>query len=117
MLPSTTNPKAIPGAVMQYQITVTNTGTLAAGLVQISDPLPANTSFLRGQFAGSTDIQLQVGAGAPTTCVAESPADTNADGCYVDGSNQIFVGPPSSIGTVNPGAANAVAVRFRVTIN
>lgn len=114
---NTTNPKAIPGAVMQYQITVTNTGTLAAGLVQISDPLPANTTFLRGQFTGSTDIQLQVGAGAPTFCVAESPTDTNSDGCYVDGANQIFVGPPSSIGTVNPGAANAVAVRFRVTIN
>lgn len=114
---NTTNPKSIPGAVMQYEITVTNTGTLPAGLVQISDPMPANTTFLAGQFAGGTDIELQVGTGAPTYCVAESPADTNADGCYVDGSSQIFVGPPSSIGTVNPGAGNAVAVRFRVTIN
>jgi len=112
-----TNPKAIPGAVMQYVVTVTNTGTVAASLVQIADPLPANTAFVQGSFAGSTDIELQVGAAAPSYCVAESPADTNGDGCFLDGSGLLSVGPPTSIGTVNPGAANAVAVRFRVAIN
>lgn len=113
----TSNPKSIPGAVMQYAVTVTNTGSVAANLVQIADPMPTNTTFLRGAYAGTTDVQLQVGAAAPTYCLAESPTDTNSDGCFVDGTGLLNVGPPSSIGTVNPGAANAVVVRFRVTIN
>ncbi len=113
----TTDPKAIPGAVVEYEVTVSNTGTVAANLVQIADPVPANTTLLRGDYAGATDIEIQVGAGAPTYCLAETPADTNADGCYVDATDQIFVGPPTAVGTVNPGAGNAVAVRFRVTID
>jgi uncharacterized repeat protein (TIGR01451 family) len=34
------NPKAIPGAVIEYTITVTNTGSLAATAVAITDTLP-----------------------------------------------------------------------------
>jgi uncharacterized repeat protein (TIGR01451 family) len=113
----TSNPKSIPGAVVEYEVTVSNTGSVAASLVQIADPLPANTTFVQGGYPGGSDIELQVGAAAPSYCVAETPADTNADGCYIDGSGGIFVGPPSSIGTVNPGIANAVVVRFQVTIN
>lgn len=113
----TTDAKAIPGAVVEYAVTVTNTGTAAANLVQIADPVPGDTTFLQGAYAGATDVEIQVGAGAPTYCVAEAPADTNGDGCYVDATDQIFVGPPTAIGTVNPGAGNAVTVRFRVTID
>lgn len=43
----TTNPKAIPGAVVQYAVTVTNTGTAAvdASTVVITDPLPVGVSL------------------------------------------------------------------------
>ncbi len=113
----TTNPKAIPGAVVQYVVTMTNTGTVAASLVQITDPLPANTTFLRGAYPGGTDVEIQVGAAAATYCLAEAGADSNADGCFVNGSNALIVGSPAAVSTVNPGAGNAVSVRFRVTIN
>ena len=112
-----TNPKAIPGAIVQYSITVTNTGTSAATGVIVNDPLPANTTFQTGVFTGATDVEVQVGAGAPTRCVAETPTDTNADGCFRNASGQLIVQTPMAIATVNTGAANAVTVRFRVAIN
>jgi uncharacterized repeat protein (TIGR01451 family) len=114
---NTTNPKAIPGATVQYAITVTNTGASAATGVAINDPLPTNTTFVQGQYASSTDVEVQVGAAAPTRCIAETPTDTNVDGCFRNASGQLVVGAPMSIGTVNAGAPNAVTVRFRVTIN
>jgi uncharacterized repeat protein (TIGR01451 family) len=112
-----TNPKAIPGAIVQYAITVTNTGTSNATGVIFNDPLPANTTFQQGVFTGATDVEVQVGAGAPTRCVAETPTDTNADGCYRDATGKLIVQTPMASATVNTGAANAVTVRFRVAIN
>jgi uncharacterized repeat protein (TIGR01451 family) len=46
-----TNPKAIPGATMGYQILVTNNGTVAASNVTIVDSVPANSAFLVGSVA------------------------------------------------------------------
>jgi uncharacterized repeat protein (TIGR01451 family) len=114
---NTTNPKAIPGAIVQYAITVTNTGASAASGVAINDPLPTNTTFVQGQYTGSTDVEVQVGVAAPTRCIAETPADTNVDGCFRNALGQLVVGAPTSVGTVNTGAAAAVTVRFRVSIN
>lgn len=112
----TTNPKAIPLAIVQYAIVLTNTGASAASSVTIRDPQPAATTFMQGQFAGSSDVEVQVGSNPATYCVAESPADTNADGCYRDGSGELIVGAPA-LSAVNTGAGNAVTVRFRVQIN
>jgi uncharacterized repeat protein (TIGR01451 family) len=115
---NTTNPKAIPGAVVQYAVTVTNSGASAASGVAINDPLPTNTTFLQGGYPGATDVEVQVGpSGTPTRCVAETPSDTNVDGCFRTVGGQLVVQAPMSVGTVNTGAANAVTVRFRVTIN
>jgi uncharacterized repeat protein (TIGR01451 family) len=111
---NTTNPKAIPGAIVQYAITVSNTGASAASGVAINDPLPANTTFVQGQYTGSTDVEVQVGA-TTTRCVAETPADTNVDGCFRNALGQLVVGAPMAVSTVN--AAANVIVRFRMTIN
>jgi uncharacterized repeat protein (TIGR01451 family) len=112
-----TNPKAIPGAIVQYAVTVTNTGASAATGVIVNDPLPVNTTFQAGVYTGATDVEVQVGAGAITRCVAETPTDTNADGCFRNASGQLIVQTPMAIATVNTGVANAVTVRFRVAIN
>ncbi len=42
----TTDPKAIPGAVVEYCIAVTNGGGADASSVAISDPLPSATAYL-----------------------------------------------------------------------
>jgi uncharacterized repeat protein (TIGR01451 family) len=51
---NTTNPKAIPGAVMLYTITVTNSGpgSVDNGTTVITDPLPLNTSMYVSTASG-----------------------------------------------------------------
>ncbi len=110
-----TNPKAIPGAVIEYAVTLINTGAVAAAGVQIVDPLQADTTFSTGLYAGSTDVSITVGANPATFCTAEAGVDSNADGCFRTGAT-LTVGAPA-LGTVGTGAANAVVVRFRAAIN
>lgn len=114
----TTNPKSIPGAVLEYAVTVTNSGGTAATGVVITDPVPANTTFANGTYnAGASNVELQVGANPATFCVAEAGGtDTNTDGCVITAAGVLTVGTPA-LATVATGAGNAVAVRFRVTIN
>lgn len=113
----TTNPKAIPGATVEYTITLANGGAVSAAGVTIGDTLPANTTFVaNGYNAGVSNVSITVGAGPTTFCNAEAGGtDTNADGCVIN-AGQLVVGAPA-LGTVATGAGNQVAVRFRVTIN
>jgi uncharacterized repeat protein (TIGR01451 family) len=113
----TTDPKAIPGATVEYAVTVTNTGAIAATGLSIADPLPVNTAFVQNAYSsGTRDVQLSVGA-TNTFCIAEAAGtDTNADGCVRTAGGALQVGAPA-LGAVAVGAANAVTVRFRVTIN
>ncbi len=47
-----TNPKAIPGAVVLYTATITNTGPGQAETVVFTDPLSGDLSFFAGDMAG-----------------------------------------------------------------
>lgn len=113
----TTNPKAIPGATVEYAITLTNTGAQPASVVTITDPIPTNTTFATGTYnAGASNVQISVGA-TNTFCVAEAGGtDSNADGCVRTAGGVLTVGSPA-LTTVATGAGNAVTMRFRVTIN
>ena len=106
--------KAIPGAIMQYEILVANTGSTAATLQNVSDtlPPPASIVFREGDFTGATDIEIQVGANPPTYCVAQSGADVPADGCFRTG-NTLTIQAPA---ITSVAAGSQVAVRFRMTI-
>jgi uncharacterized repeat protein (TIGR01451 family) len=95
---NTTNPKAIPGAVVEYTITVNNGGTVAATDVAVTDSIPANTAYVAGSM-------LRNGAG-----VTDSSSD---------GDNASAAGTPvSSIAVTIPSVAPAGSanVRFRVTV-
>jgi uncharacterized repeat protein (TIGR01451 family) len=105
------SPRAVPGAIVEYTVTVANGGATAATGVGVSDPVPANTTFVAGAYAGSSDVLIT--GGAVPTCIVETPADTNGDGCYNDGT-QLIVGA-TALGTI--GAGNSATVTFRVTIN
>ena len=109
----TTNPKAIPGAVMEYVVTIQNTGAVAAGGISVSDTLSANLAFVQGAYTGATDVQIQVGAAPATFCVAEQGADANTDGCNRAGQT-LTVNPTSAISVA---AGQSATVRFRATIN
>jgi uncharacterized repeat protein (TIGR01451 family) len=93
------NRKAIPGAVIEYTIIVTNSGTANAAAVTVSDPIPANSTYVANSMtlnaAALTDVadaDAGTTTGAPVTSIA-----VNA-------------------GTVNGGGGIAT-VTFRVTIN
>jgi uncharacterized repeat protein (TIGR01451 family) len=89
-----TDRKAIPGAVIEYSIVVTNNSTTtAADAVTVSDNIPANTTFVPGSI----------------TLNAGSLPDTNFQ-----------AGPPARV-VVSAGAVaangGAATVTFRVTID
>jgi len=116
---------AIPGATVEYEILVTNTGGSDATEAIITDTLDANLSFLAGEYNGGTaDIEIIVGVAPAVYCIAEAGGDTNADGCFLNAAgNFLTVGIPVSatyptgltIGTTAPN--NIAVVHFRVTVN
>lgn len=94
------NPKAIPGAVMEYTITVTNSSTTtAATAVTLTDAIPANTTYV------ASSMKLN---GTALTDVADADAGTTT-------------GAPVTSVSVTAGtiaASGGVAtVKFRVTVN
>jgi len=105
------SPRAVPGAVVEYEITVGNSGLTPATGVAVSDPLPANTTFVTGAYGGSNSVQIVGGAAA--ACAVETPTDTNGDGCFNNGTSLIV--DATALGNIAAGG-NAV-VRFRVRIN
>lgn len=70
----TTKPKSLPGAVMQYQITVSNNGVGPAdnNSLVITDPIPANSKFVLGSVA-FTD-------GTPSSGLTFAPANVTYSG-------------------------------------
>lgn len=113
----TTNPKAIPGAVLEYVVTVTNNGSQPAGNVRVSDALSADLTLALGVYNGGLgDVSVEVGAGPATTvyCTADN-GDGDGDGCGVT-AGTLQVSPTGlSVGTTS--ADNPVRVLFRATIN
>ena len=116
---------AIPGAVVQYEISITNSGNGSASEVIVTDTLDTNLTFLAGEFnGGAADIQITVGAGPPAFCVAETGGDSNADGCFLNAAgDDLTVTIPVSgtyptgltVGTTAPD--NVAVVHFRATVN
>jgi len=116
---------AIPGATIEYAISVTNTGTSDANEVIVTDALDANLSFLTGEYNGGiSDIEIIIGAAPPAYCVAEVGGDTNTDGCFLNaGGDGLTVSIPVSltyptgltVGTTAPD--NVAILNFRVTVN
>lgn len=111
------NPKAIPGAVVEYGIALTNSGGATATVVTITDPIPTNTTFsaTNPYNSGASNVSITVGASPATFCVAEAGSDTNSDGCFRTAGGVLTVGSPA-LGNIASGGTT-VTVRFRVTIN
>lgn len=112
------NPKAIPGAVVEYTVTVANTGTQNATGVTLLDPLPANTAFRPNVYSGNTkDVRITIN-GVDTFCTAEAGGvDTGGDGCVITVGNALQVGGAALPALPFAGPTNTALVRFQVTIN
>jgi uncharacterized repeat protein (TIGR01451 family) len=102
-----TDPKMIPGAVVQYCILASNAGSGTTANVVITDSLPANVTYVTGSMTSATSC-----AGAGTA------EDENATG--VDESDPFGM---QISGTTVGGTATAIgpaatfAMRFNVTVN
>ncbi|MBB6424603.1 DUF11 domain-containing protein [Sphingopyxis sp. JAI128] len=95
---NTSNPKLIPGAVVEYCIAVANTGSADATSVLINDPVPGQLTF----NAGTILLNGTVTAG---TC--------NADGAA--GGSYAAPNVSGAIATVAAGATRTLL--FRATVN
>ncbi len=110
----TTNPKAIPGATVEYTLTITNTGAVAANGVSFTDPVSNVLTLLQNTYSGTSNVSITA-AGLTRYCVAEAGADGNADGCFFS-ANTLTVNPTTPI-VIPSGANNVATVKYRVTIN
>lgn len=116
---------AIPGAVVEYEVTITNTGGTEANEVVITDDIQGELTFEAGTYNGAaSDVEIVVGTAAAVYCVAEVGGDSNSDGCFLDAAgDSLSVSIPVSatyptgltVGITAPD--NVVVIRFQVSIN
>lgn len=102
----TTNPKAIPGAVMEYCILLTNSGAQAATSVALTDTLPSEVTY--------EPNTMLTGANCAGAATAED--DDNSDGGDADGfTANVTAGVlTGAVTQVNAGAT--AAIKFRVKV-
>jgi uncharacterized repeat protein (TIGR01451 family) len=68
------NPRAIPGAVVEYTVIVTNQGAGAsdANSIQLSDPIPVNADLVVTDLAGPGSGPVAFTQGSPTSALTYS---------------------------------------------
>lgn len=102
--------KAVPGAIIEYVITVDNTlGTVDATNVSIADTIDADVTFVDEAYGAGQDVSFDSGA---SFCNADA-GDGDADGCSLDGAN-LVVGNVNLAITVAFGSS--LTISFRVLI-
>ncbi len=119
-------PRMMPGAVVRYTITVTNTGpsSVDSGSVVITDPLPANVTydattgigFVNGTSpaSGLTGISRSyssaAGGGTPYTYTPSAGYDTNVTGLRVSGTGTMA-------GSTGASSQPSFSITYQVRIN
>ncbi len=94
-----------PGDVLQYTITLTNSGATPATGVVLTDAVPANTTYVANSM-------VMNGAAVADTSTGVSPL---INGIGVASSGQTLPSPPSSGGTLAAGGTGIVT--FKVQVN
>jgi uncharacterized repeat protein (TIGR01451 family) len=107
----TTNPKAIPGAIVEYVITIANGGGSDADSVSIADTLDTDITFIADAYAGQDLLVVNDGT-TITPCNADA-GDGDGDGCALDGQD-LTVGNANLAITVTAGTS--LVVTYQVLI-
>ena len=110
----TTNPKNIPGAIVEYVVTVANGGTQAATNVIVSDTLVAELDLASDQFNGAADEVVIDNNGVVTNCTEEADADVCTYAGGAGGTLTVGVAAPA-VG-LDVAAGTTMTVTFRVVI-
>ncbi len=103
----TTNPKAVPGAVLRYCVTISNGGNTAASSIDLSDSLPATLSYVAGT--------LRSGVSCPAATTVEDDNNTGADD--TDGFAAAVSGATISAQVTSLAAAASAALTYDVTVH
>ena len=93
----TTSPYALPGAVVAYTIDVSNTGSTDATSVEVTDPIPANTSFVVGGVTTTGTVAYSNDSG--TTYTYSPVADANGVDITVTNLRVTFANVAATSGT------------------
>ena len=107
----TTFPKAIPGATVEYVITVDNTGTEDADNVVITDAIDTDVNMIF-DFYGGHDVEIVNNLVTVTPCDVENLADN--DGCGLSGQD-LTIGDPTDL-PLTVVASTIMTITYRVTI-
>lgn len=103
----TTNPKAIPGAVMRYCVLVFNEGGISHTNLAMNDPLPSTTTFVAGSMRSGVDCA--------TAATVED--DNNAGADETDPAGMAIAGTSVTAALPTLAAGATYAFVFDVTVN
>lgn len=103
----TTNPKAIPGAIIRYCITITNPDSGTASGIVVGDNIPATTSFV--------PASIRSGATCAGAATVEDDDSIGADESDPDGAS--IAGAALSATAVTIGPNSSRAFTFQVIVN
>jgi uncharacterized repeat protein (TIGR01451 family) len=115
---SSTQNKASVNDILEYQITIDNSGNLPSDSTKFSDAIPAGTTYIANstKMYDSTGTLLtavtnypDISGSAPFTAVATGTTPATAAGMFVNTYGQFS-------GIVTAGASNAVVVKFQVKV-
>lgn len=110
------NPKSIPGATVEYNVTIQNNGAVNADQVRIEDTLDANLALALAAYGGAgDDAQIDIGGGTTISTCSLDAGDGDGDGCGTAGSTITIAPAGLTVGTI--AAENPAVISFRVTIN
>lgn len=106
------NPKAIPGATVEYTITIDNAvGAATATSVAIADTIDANTTALTAAYGAGMGLTINFNGGGAVNHTSA------ADGVEGSGYTASFVGGVISVGQITVAATQNVVIKYQVTIN
>ena len=107
---------AIPGAIVEYAITITNNGGTPATELVITDVIQSDLTFETGNYAGTTDVEITKRDGTVVTCTADGTG-----GCGLTGNTLTVSIPttvdPDGISVLASPTDNVVVIKFQVSIN
>ena len=108
----TTNPRSVPGAVIEYCIVMENSGSASATTLEISDNVPTYTTFVSGSIRSNGSVT----SGA---CNADGAVedDDASDGGEVDTATGSFVAGLVSVALASVAAGETRTALFRATID
>lgn len=108
----TSNPRSVPGAVVEYCIIMANSGSVSATSLQVTDTVPAHMTFT----SGSIKSQGTVTSGVCNSDGAVEDDDANDSG-ESDGATGSFVGGLVTVAINAIAAGETRTALFRTTID